>query len=63
MLPFRALLLGLMLGLSGCSFSSEAGLPVMPDGAGTSCDHVWSSRYVTRLACEFGVVSADNARR
>jgi hypothetical protein len=41
-----------VLGLGGCDDLSP--LPVAPDGAGASCDHVWSSRALTRLACEFG---------
>lgn len=39
-------LLGLVSALGGCSLAG-------PDGPGGSCDHAWSSRDLTRLACSF----------
>ncbi len=57
MRPASALLLGvLVLGLGGCGDVAEAvsPVPLAPDGAGSSCDHAWSSRALTRLSCEFG---------
>ena len=55
MLRDTALFFCLLLGLSGCGFADEGTpLPVAPDGPGASCDHAWSSRDLTRLACAFG---------
>lgn len=56
MRSYRALLLSLILSLSGCDL-------VGPDGPADSCDHAWSSRDLTRLTCAFDSKHADTASR
>ena len=55
MLRETVLLFFLLGGLTGCGIADEAPpLPVGADGPGASCDHAWSSRDLTRLACALG---------
>jgi len=49
------LLLSLVLSLGGCAL-------VAPDGPASNCDHAWSSRDLTRLACSFGKQNESASR-